>query len=106
MAEKSNESTTHSPDTINVLPILSDAKAPVSVTLSIDKSVSKVAGWVLIVLFANALLMGGAIMGTVWMVIEYNQAQREMRLQRLETDEMNVRLEKAGIPRHDKGDSP
>lgn len=106
MTENSSESTTLSPDTINVLPILSDAKAPVSVTLSIDKSVSKIAGWVLIVLFANALLMGGAIMGAVWMINAYGKAEREMRLQRLETDEMNVRLEKAGIPRHDKGDSP
>lgn len=34
------------------------------------------------------------------------RAERESRLQRLETDEMNVRLELAKIPRHQSGDKP
>jgi hypothetical protein len=106
MTETSSASTQPSPDTINVLPILSEAKAPVSLTLTIDKSVSKIAGWVLIVLYANAVLMGGAIVAAVWMINAYQRTEREVRLQRLETDEMNVRLELAGIPKHKPGDSP
>lgn len=53
MTETSSESTPHSPDTINVLPILSEATAPVSLTLTIDKSVSKIAGWLIAVLLAT-----------------------------------------------------
>ncbi len=47
MTETSSASMPNSPDTINVLPVLSEAKAPVSLTLTIDKSVGKVAGWLL-----------------------------------------------------------
>lgn len=97
---------TTSGESIVALPNLSEAKAPISLTLTIDKSVSKIAGWVLIVLFGNALLMGGGIVMAVWMIGEYKRTEREVRLQRLETDEMNVRLEMAKIPKHRSGDSP
>jgi hypothetical protein len=36
----------------------------------------------------------------------YRELEREVRLQRLETDEMNVRLALAKIPMHQPGDSP
>ena len=36
----------------------------------------------------------------------YRELEREVRLQRLETDEMNVRLALAKIPLHQPGDSP
>ena len=47
MTEKSNDSTTPSGDTNNVLPLLSEAKAPVTVSLTVDRSVKTVAGWVM-----------------------------------------------------------
>lgn len=34
------------------------------------------------------------------------RAERESRLQRLEIDEMNIRLELAKIPKHQPGDKP
>jgi hypothetical protein len=106
-SKQSTDSTKQtSGESIVALPLLSEAKAPISLTLTIDKSVSKIAGWVLIVLFGNAMLMGGGIVAAVWMIQAFQKAEREVRLQRLETDEMNVRLEMAGIPKHKPGDSP
>lgn len=106
MTETSSESTTRSPDTINVLPTLSEAKAPISLTLTIDKSVGKVAAWVVGLVVAMAVLVGAGIVLAIWMIIAYQETEREVRLQRLETDEMNIRLELAKIPKHQPGDKP
>lgn len=106
MTANSPELTQPSPDTMNVLPILSEAKAPVSVTISVDKSVKKVAAWVMAVMIASAALIGAGCVLAIWMIIAYRETEREVRLQRLETDEMNIRLEMAGIKRHQPGDKP
>lgn len=98
--------TQSSGDSIVALPLLSEAKAPISLTLKIDKSVGKIAAWVIAVIVGNAILLGAGIVMSVWMIIEYQHTEREVRLQRLETDEMNVRLELAKIPKHQPGDSP
>jgi hypothetical protein len=52
------------------------------------------------------MLVGAGIVMSAWMIISYREMEREVRLQRLETDEMNVRLEMARIPKHKPGDSP
>ena len=44
-----------SPDTTNVLPLLSEAKAPVTVSLTIDKSVRTVAGWLIALLVTSVV---------------------------------------------------
>src|SRR5690606_17101937 len=106
MTSNSSVSTTPSADTTTVLPVLSELKAPLTLSLTIDKSVSKVAAWVMVAFGAGMALIGAGCVLAVWMIIAYRETEREVRLQRLETDEMNVRLEKAGIPRHDAGDSP
>lgn len=106
MTETSPGSTTHSPDTTNVLPLLSEAKAPVTVSLTIDKSVSKVATWVMIIMGIAMAMIGAGIVLSVWMIDAYQKSERESRLQRLEIDEMNVRLELAKIPKHQPGDKP
>lgn len=54
----------------------------------------------------SVLLSALAFMRTEFAVDAARKAERETRLQRLETDEMNVRLELAKIPRHRPGDSP
>jgi hypothetical protein len=53
-----------------------------------------------------AMLVGAGIVMSVWMIIAYRETERELRLQRLETDEMNIRLELAKIPKHQPGDKP
>lgn len=53
---------------------------------------------VLGVIIANAIAVYGAVKGSI--------AERESRLQRLEVDEMNIRLELSGIPKHKPGDKP
>ena len=93
-------------ESIVALPNLSEAKAPISLTLTIDKSVGKVAAWVVGLVIAMSMLVGAGIVMSVWMIISYREMEREVRLQRLETDEMNVRLEMAKIPKHKPGDSP
>ena len=61
---------------------------------------------VIAVIIGSAALIGAGIFLSVWMIIAYRETEREVRLQRLETDEMNVRLELAKIPKHQPGDSP
>ncbi len=95
-----------SPDTTNILPVLQENKGSVSLTLTIDKSVSKVAAWVMVVMGACMAMIGAGIVLAVWMIIAYRETEREVRLQRLETDEMSNRLELAGIKRHKPGDKP
>jgi hypothetical protein len=106
MTETSQESKATSGESIVALPHLSEAKAPISLTLTIDKSVGKVAAWVIALIVVNSILMGAALVMSIWMTIAYRETEREVRLQRLETDEMNVRLELAKIPKHQPGDSP
>ena len=98
--------TPNSGDSIVALPLLSEAKAPISLTLTIDRSVGKVAAWVVGLVVALAMLVGAGIVMSVWMIISYREMEREVRLQRLETDEMNIRLEIAKIPKHQPGDKP
>ena len=98
--------TRNSGDSIVALPNLSEAKAPISLTLTIDKSVGKVAAWVVGLVVGMAMLVGAGIVMSVWMIISYRETEREVRLQRLETDEMNIRLELAKIPKHQPGDKP
>lgn len=55
MTATSAESTKPSTDTTNVLPLLSEAKAPVTVSLTIDRSVKTAAGWLIgALMFATA----------------------------------------------------
>lgn len=60
--------------------------------------------------WANTLIAGVALALALCAVIVYGvlyrELEREVRLQRLETDEMNVRLALAKIPMHQPGDSP
>lgn len=60
--------------------------------------------------WANTLIAGLALaLALVALVVYgifYRELEREVRLQRLETDEMNVRLALAKIPNHQPGDSP
>lgn len=93
-------------ESIVALPLLSEQKGPISLTLTIDKSVGKVAAWVVGLVIGMAMLVGAGVVLSVWMIIAYGETERELRLQRLETDEMNIRLELAKIPRHQPGDKP
>lgn len=106
MSENLPASTPGSPDTTNVLTGLSTNDGTLSLTLTVDKSVTKVAAWAMSVIIGSALLIGAGIVLAIWMIIAYRETERELRLQRLETDEMNVRLELAGIKRHQPGDKP
>lgn len=106
MSESLQELTKPSTDTTTVLPLLSKADAPVTVSLTIDKSVSKVAAWVMIVMGFAMAMIGAGIVLSMWMIDAYQTTEREIRLQRLEVDEMNIRLELAKIPKHQPGDKP
>jgi hypothetical protein len=88
------------------LTALSTNDGTLSLTLTVDKSVTKVAAWAMGVIIGSAILIGAGIILAIWMIISYRETEREVRLQRLETDEMNVRLEMAGLKRHQPGDSP
>lgn len=60
--------------------------------------------------WANTLIAGVALAIAITAILVYSvlyrELEREVRLQRLETDEMNVRLALAKIPLHQPGDSP
>lgn len=97
MTGTSSESTNPSNDTISVLPTLSEAKAPVSLTLTIDKSVSKVAAWVIAVIVGNSVLMGVGIVLAIWMTVSYRETEREVRMQQYYLLEMDAKLIAAGV---------
>jgi len=81
MTENSEESTKPSTDTINVLPILSKADAPVSLTLTIDKSVSKIAGWIVALLIALTSICAICATVTVMTVRGSQDREREVNNQ-------------------------
>lgn len=80
MTETSSASIPSSNDTISVLPILSDNRAPLSLTLTIDKSVSKLASWALVLIIMLSVVVGAAVMAMSWMIYEWRDAKREARL--------------------------
>ena len=67
---------------------------------------SKLLPWLMLCCVLSGIAVALAVVMTVVYTQNYRELEREYRLQRLETDEMNVRLELAGIPKHRKGDSP
>jgi hypothetical protein len=75
MTETSKESTQRLSDTINVLPILSEAKAPVSLTLTIDKSVSKIASWALTLILSLTIM--AAVAATITVMLWSRGGERE-----------------------------
>lgn len=97
MTGTSSESTNPLNDTISVLPTLSEAKAPVSLTLTIDKSVSKVTAWVIAVIVGNSVLMGAGIVLAIWMTVSYRETEREVRMQQYYLLEMDAKLIAAGV---------
>lgn len=96
MTETSRESTQPLTDTINVLPILSEAKAPVSLTLTIDKSVSKVAAWAMLVIIGLGILCGVCVavtVGTVWHSKEYEtDTNAKVRVLQNHVDELTSKV--------------
>lgn len=103
MTATSPESTQPSTDTINVLPILSEANAPVSVTLSIDKSVKKVAAWVMVVMITSAFLIGSGIMLGIWVLVTMRDEAREHRLVDDDWQKMNAFLQAQGVTKEESG---
>lgn len=97
MTENSNASTQHSPDTINVLPILSEAKAPISLTLTIDRSVGKIAAWLIGLIVSLGALVGAGVVMAVWMTTEYQQSERESRMVEYYIHELDGKLIAAGF---------
>lgn len=97
MTETSSELTPPSGDTNNVLPNLSEAKAPVSVTITIDRSVRKIAAWVIAVMISASVLIGAGIVLAAWMVVAYLQADRDARMVEYYIHELDGKLIAAGF---------
>lgn len=76
---------------------MSDAKAPISLTLTIDKSVSKVAAWAIGVIIANSVLLGSGITLAAWMIISYQHAEREARMVEYYQHEIDGKLISGGF---------
>lgn len=114
MTEKSPESTastsdktTNSGDTINVLPILSEAKAPVSVTLTLDRSTGKIAAWIIGVIVGLGAMIGAGMVLAVVMIIEWRAAQMEARVKAQEVIYLQAAVIAHGIPiPHPPGNDP
>lgn len=77
---------------------MSEAKAPVTVSLTIDKSVSKIAAWAMGVIIGAAILIGAGIVLAVLMVIEWRSAQMEARVQIQEIIYLQAAVLAHGIP--------
>jgi hypothetical protein len=103
---ESTGTTKTSGDSINVLPKLSDAKAPISVTLNLDRSVRKIAGWVLAVIIASSVLIGFGIAAAIWMIFEYRDAQTEQRLTQYYIHDLDSKLYARGLLKEGEGFNP
>ncbi len=93
-------------DSINVLPKLSDAKAPVSVTVNFDKGVRRIAGWVLAIIVVSSILIGFGIAASLWMVFEYRDAQTEQRLTQYYIHDLDSKLYSRGLLKEGEGYDP
>lgn len=90
--------TQSSGDSIVALPLLSEQKGPISLTLTIDKSVGKVAAWVVGLIIALAALVGAGIVLAILMVIEWRSAQMEARVKTQEIIYLQAAVIAHGIP--------
>jgi phosphoribosyl-dephospho-CoA transferase len=75
MTGTSNELTQPSSDTTTVLPNLSENKAPLSLTLTIDKSVKKVAEWIMVLLIGMTAVTSVCATLTIVMFISKNDRE-------------------------------
>lgn len=76
---------------------MSEAKAPVTVSLTIDKSVSKVASWVLGIIIGCSVLMGIGITAAVVMTMAWRDAATEARLNQHQLMSMEALLLREGV---------
>lgn len=104
MTEKSHESTAGFqetknalPETMNVLPALSDNKGSLSLTLTVDKSVRKIASWVVFYMVASSALVGMALVAFIWMIFAYSNSEREARMVEYYQHEIDGKLIAAGF---------
>lgn len=96
------DTTQTSGESMVVLPSLSEAKAPISLTLTIDKSVGKVASWLIGVALGGFALISAGIVLAIWMVIAYSHSERETELLKYYVLEMDAKLIAAGIKKPDE----
>lgn len=89
-------------DTNNVLTSLKEAQAPVSVTLTIDRSVGKIAAWVIGLIVSASLLIGAGCVLCVWMIISYQHSERETELLKYYVLEMDAKLIASGVKKPDE----
>lgn len=97
MTDTLPESTQPSTDTTNVLPLLSDNKGSLSLNLTIDKSVSKVAAWFVMVIIGNSILLGAGVVLAVWMTISYLNEERQGRMVEYYEHELDAKLIASGF---------
>lgn len=90
--------TPNSGDSIVALPQLSKQEGPISLTLTIDKSVGKVAAWVVGLVMFMAALVGAGIVMSVWMIFEWRAAQMEARIKTQEVIYLQAAVIAHGIP--------
>lgn len=76
---------------------MSEAKAPVSLTLTIDKSVSKIAAWVLVYLVVSSIVIGIGVVMAVNMTIEWRESATETRLLEQQIMDMNALMVREGL---------
>jgi hypothetical protein len=94
-------------DSITALPLLSKQDGPISLTLTIDKSVGKIAAWMIGVVIGLAALVGAGIVLSVLMIIEWRSAQMEARVKTQEIIYLQAAVIAHGIPvPHPPGNEP
>ena len=84
----------------SVMPNLTENHGSVSIT--IDKSVNQAIGRLMAVLFGCAAMVGAGIVLAVWMIIAYNQSERQSELLKYYLLELDAKVIKAGIKEPDE----
>lgn len=86
------------PDLVSQFPQLQQNDGNVTLHVAIDKSVSKVAAWVIGYVVASSILVGVAIAAFIWMIFEWRDAQVETRVQTQEIMYTQAAVAAHGIP--------
>lgn len=97
MSDDSPQSMQPSSDTTNVLPLLNENKGSLSLHLTIDKSVSKVAAWFVMVIIGNSILLGAGVVLAVWMTISYLNEERQNRMVEYYQHELDAKFIASGF---------
>ena len=86
--------------------VSTDSRDSSGIATLIQIESSRLIPWLLLSTLLSGVAVASALCVAWTQATAYRELEREVRLQRLETDELGAALARAGIPTHREGDAP